>query len=344
MSPLPCRTNLRYIAPEVIAADHTAPDPSVDIFAWAVASYELIADRPIESIAEDPEHFNLLDAVHHHSTRSVTSLATIHDTIPIELSQLIDKALALDPADRYPNASTLLQDLQSIRQICSGEMAETARADFIVGDIVRLSTFVFPPALLDREQEELRLDSLYTRIKLSGTPEVACCYGRSGSGKSQLIADWATKQELKNAGQDCLVGWAKLDQHLLRPLSGFIGVFCSLLDRVFSDPLEDPLRWKKDILDAVAANANLFLSLLPAEWQRVLSPDNVEHAVSGDAQTVDWSSYIKQFRSWATMLLRLFASRQRPLVCGRLNCSHKSSLMLPLVERSTSADLGALSL
>jgi hypothetical protein len=204
-------------------------------------------------------------------------------------------------------------------------MAPAARADFILGDIVRLSTFVLPSALLDRDQEELRLDSLYTRIKLSGTPEVACCHGRSGSGKSQLIADWATKQELKNAGQDCLVGWAKLDQHLLRPLSGFIGVFCFLLDRVFSDPLEDPLRWKKDILEAVAANAKLFLSLLPADWQRVLSPDSVDHALSADAQMVDWSSYIKQFRSWATMLLRLFASRQRPLVCGLVTCFYESS-------------------
>ena len=309
--------NLRYIAPEVVAADYTPPEPSVDIFAWAVASYELIAGRAIESLAVVSEHWDLLDAIHQHSTRQVTSLSTLHDTMPIELSHLIDKALALDPLDRYNNALSLLSDLHSVRQICAGELTGAARADFKVGDIVRLSTFVFPPALLDREKEELGLDSLYSRVKLLGIPEVACCYGRSGSGKSQLIADWATKQESKNAGQDCLVGWAKLDQHLLRPLSGFIGVFCSLLDRVFSDPLEDPTRWKQRILNAVAANAGLFLSLLPAEWQRVLGPENVDHSAAAETQTVDWDSYIKQFRSWATMLLRLFASRQRPLV-GRL--------------------------
>jgi hypothetical protein len=245
--------------------------------------------------------------------------------MPIELSQLMDKALALDPSDRYNNALNLLSDLRSVRQICVGELTGAARADFKIGDIVRLSTFVFPSTLLDREQEEMRLDSLYSRVKLLGIPEVACCYGRSGSGKSQLIANWATKQESKNAGQDCLVGWAKLDQHLVRPLSGFIGVFCSLLDRVFSDPLEDPMRWKKHILNAVAANAGLFLSLLPAEWQRVLGPENVDHSAAAETQTVDWDSYIKQFRSWATMLLRLFASRQRPLV-GRL-----LKLKLPVV-------------
>jgi ATP/maltotriose-dependent transcriptional regulator MalT len=33
-----------------------------------------------------------------------------------------------------------------------------------------------------------------------------------------------------------------------------------------------------------------------------------------ETQAIDWDSYIKQFRSWATMLLRLFASRHRPLI------------------------------
>lgn len=307
------RANLGYVAPEFIAADYTA-DPSVDVFAWGVAVYELLADRPIENFDVGQDDWDMLTAIHHHSTRKITCLRDIHDTIPAELSQLVEKALALDPSDRYLNASTLLHDLHIVRQICAGQISDEARADFVIGDIVELATFKFPPDLLDREAEEVQLDTIYTRIKLSGTPEVACCYGRSGSGKSQLIADWATRQELKNAGQDCLVGTAKLDQHLLRPLSGFISVFCSLLDRVFSDPLEDPVAWKKDILNAVAANSNLFLSLLPAEWQRVLGDDSAPDHIPSETQAIDWDSYIKQFRSWATMLLRLFASRHRPLI------------------------------
>jgi hypothetical protein len=307
------RVNLRYVAPEFIAADYTS-DPSVDVFAWGVAAYELLADRPIEDFDVGQEDWDILTAIHHHSTRTITSLKDIHDTIPLELSQLVEKALALDPSDRYHNASMLLHDLHRVRQICAGQCTDEARADFVVGDIVELATFRFPPDLLDREAEDVQLDTIYSRIKLSGTPEVACCYGRSGSGKSQLIADWAMRQELKNAGQDCLVGSAKLDQHLLRPLSGFISVFCSLLDRVFSDPLEDPTSWKKDILNAVAANSSLFLSLLPAEWQRVLGDENVHGEMPAETQAIDWDSYIKQFRSWATMLLRLFASRHRPLI------------------------------
>lgn len=307
------RVNLGYVAPEFIAADYTA-DPSVDIFAWGVAAYELLADRPIEDFDRGQDDWDILTAIHHHSTRTITSLKDIHDTIPLELSQLVEKALALDPSDRYLNASMLLHDLHRVRQICAGQCMDEARADFVVGDIVELATFRFPSDLLDREAEDVQLDAIYKRIKSSGIPEVACCYGRSGSGKSLLIADWATRQELKNAGQDCLVGSAKLDQHLLRPLSGFISIFCSLLDRVFSDPLEDPTIWKKDILNAVAANSSLFLSLLPAEWQRVLGDADGHDLPPAETQAIDWDSYIKQFRSWATMLLRLFSSRHRPLI------------------------------
>jgi serine/threonine protein kinase len=314
----PFRFNLRYVAPELVAADYNA-DLSTDVFAWAVASHELLANRVIEPVDVGLGNWDMLDAIYQNTAHIFSSLSKLHDTMPIELSRVIDKALATDPTDRYTNAFTLLHDLKTVRQICAGELSDAARNQFVVGDIVELSKFVCPPELLDREAEEAELDSIFSRIKLSGTPEVACCYGRSGSGKSQLIADWATSQGVKNAGQDCFVGWAKLDQHLLRPLSGFISVFCSLLERVFSDPLEDPWTWKKSILNAVAANASLFLSLLPSEWQRVLGTDDSEITLSHESQTVDWDSYISQFRSWATMLLRLFASCHRPLVSCHAN-------------------------
>jgi hypothetical protein len=319
---------LRYVAPEAIAAEFPK-DPTVEVFAWGVAAYELLKDAAKEA-AEDPSvQWNLLDAVHNHSTKSVSSLMSIHDNIPIELSKLVDKAISLDPVDRYIDLATLIYDLKVIHQICSGNLSKQARLDFVVGDIVQESTFTMPNMLLDRKAELQVMDEAYSRVKVSGKPEVVCCYALSGAGKSYLLEKWACEQEIRNAGQECLVGWSKLDQHLMRPLSGFIGVFCALLERVFSDPLEDPSVWRRNILDAVAVNINLFLSLLPSEWRHVLHGSQSEAIDTAEAEIVDWESYIQQFRSWATMLFRLFSSSQRPLVSAVCRELYRSLAQVP---------------
>jgi hypothetical protein len=111
-----------------------------------------------------------------------------------------------------------------------------------------------------------------------------------------------------------------MDQHLVKPLSAFISVFCSLLERVFSDPLESPSDWRQKILDSLAVNANIFLALLPKEWRAILLDSQVSDEMDSDMTAgIDWESWVKQFRTWSYGLLRLFASETRPLV--RYSCS-----------------------
>lgn len=106
-----------------------------------------------------------------------------------------------------------------------------------------------------------------------------------------------------------------MDQHLVKPLSGFIPVFCSLLERVFSDPLESAAEWRQRILDSLAVNANIFLALLPEEWQTLLLDGREAQMINSDMTAgIDWESWVKQFRTWSYGLLRLFASDRRPLV------------------------------
>jgi hypothetical protein len=92
-------------------------------------------------------------------------------------------------------------------------------------------------------------------------------------------------------------------------------VFCSLLERVFSDPLESASDWRQRILDSLAVNANVFLALLPKEWRDILLDGQPSDDMDSDMTAgIDWESWVKQFRTWSYGLLRLFASENRPLV------------------------------
>jgi hypothetical protein len=206
--------------------------------------------------------------------------------------------------------------LHRVQQICDGRLRGQARRDFVVGHIDYQSRFAIPPGLVDREEEFGMLDEAYRLVKTTGRSQVACCWGVSGSGKSKLLELWARQREADNAGQDCFVSWAKTDQHLVKPLSAFISVFCSLLERVFSDPLESASDWRQRILDSLAVNANVFLALLPREWRDILLDGQPSEDMDSDTTAgIDWESWVKQFRTWSYGLLRLFASENRPLVC-----------------------------
>lgn len=303
---------MRYIAPEAIS-DKKAIGSLVDVFSWGVAAYELVTSQPIEDI-DDSDTQDLLRDIHLHSIRPVTSIVNLLNSIPPELCDIIKKSVSLDPDERYSNLCAVLHDLHKVREICQGRLVGNARRQYQPGHIDAMSRFVVPPGLVDREKQEDELDRAYQKVKLSGGVETVCCWGPSGAGKSKLIEVWAKGKQASNAGQDCLVGWAKLDEHRAKPLSAFVAIFSSLLDRIFSDPLEDPEVWRKRIGNALSVNGNIFLSLIPPSYRGILldhEPDTVE--MEGHLG-VDWEQYVKQFRSWSYGLLRLFASSARPLV------------------------------
>lgn len=303
---------MRYLAPEAIS-DKKAIGSLVDVFSWGVAAYELITGRAIEEV-EDSGAGDLLRDIHLHSIRPVTPILNLLKSIPRELCDIIAKAVSLDPDERYSNMCGVLHDLHKAREICQGKLSGNARRQYQPGHIDTMSRFVVPPGLFDRKKQEEALEQAYQKVKLSGNVGTVCCWGPSGAGKSKLIEVWAAKKQASNAGQECLVGRAKMDQHRVKPLSAFVAIFSSLLDRIFSDPLEDPEMWRKRIVNALSVNGNIFLSLIPPSYRRILldhDPDTLE--VDGPLG-VDWDQYVKQFRSWSYGLLRLFASSSRPLV------------------------------
>lgn len=97
-----------YIAPEI--SKGSLPNPTTDIYSLGVVLFEALTGRhPYR--ANDPVALAL-----HHATEPVPSAKELNPAIPQALDQLIKKALAKSPRDRYADAGEMLADLRAIQQ------------------------------------------------------------------------------------------------------------------------------------------------------------------------------------------------------------------------------------
>src|SRR4030095_1152127 len=101
----------RYMAPEQ-ARGHT--DLRSDIFSAGAVFYELLVSRP-PFVGEDP--MAILEALR---SQKVVPLRTYDPTIPIELDQVVERALEKDPARRFQTFHEMRRELEVIRRRVSG--------------------------------------------------------------------------------------------------------------------------------------------------------------------------------------------------------------------------------
>jgi len=94
---------LNYLAPEVIRRE--AKDQRLDIFAWGVTAFEFLTNGKFPydlSGAADP-----MTAIRLRMNADPMRLEQLAPHLPAELSELIDRAMARRPQDRWPSAATL---------------------------------------------------------------------------------------------------------------------------------------------------------------------------------------------------------------------------------------------
>jgi serine/threonine protein kinase/Flp pilus assembly protein TadD len=96
---------LRYMSPEQALADHGLVDHRTDIYALGVTLYEMLTLRPA---FEGQDRQRLLWEITAEEPRSPRALDR---TIPADLETVVLKAMAKEPADRYPSARELADDL-----------------------------------------------------------------------------------------------------------------------------------------------------------------------------------------------------------------------------------------
>ncbi|KAL7420434.1 hypothetical protein Q5752_004384 [Cryptotrichosporon argae] len=312
--------HLRYLSPESAVTRVTSP--SNDVYGWGVLAYELLTGTTIDGGPDSPDMagVDLLADIHRHVTVVVPSpleclqraadIASVPAKLPPQqLSDIVMLALAKDPVERYQSFDALAFDLRKLGQICrsAGDLGK-----FAPGAVDRMSRFRLPPVAIDRSKEMQALNAtfeLLCRDRPGSTPRVVNIWGPSGYGKSRVVDDWARQIEAGEQQRPVLVGSAKLDEHLSKPLSSFVQVFHSLLDRVLTDPREDAANWIDQIRSALGSQYGILLSLLSQEARRLLRVENFQ-----SADIVDLENFLAAFKLWARRFLQLFATPQRPLI------------------------------
>jgi len=96
----------QYISPEQAQGIKNL-SPATDIYSLGIVLYQLVVGR-VPFNADTPYAI-----VHDHIYRPLPIPSQINPDVPTEIEHVLLKALAKDPADRYPTASALVRDFQA---------------------------------------------------------------------------------------------------------------------------------------------------------------------------------------------------------------------------------------
>jgi WD40 repeat protein/predicted Ser/Thr protein kinase len=97
-----------YVSPEQVAADPAAIDHRADVYALGVILFELLAHRLPYQVADRP----LAEVARLILEQDPPRLGSINPELRGDVETIVAKALAKDPARRYPSAADLAADLR----------------------------------------------------------------------------------------------------------------------------------------------------------------------------------------------------------------------------------------
>jgi eukaryotic-like serine/threonine-protein kinase len=114
-----------YMAPEQARARWDDVDARTDLWSVGATMFKLITGRPVHEAETINEQ--LLSAM----TNRAPSIGTLAPGLPIPVIEVIDRALAFDKADRWPDAGTMQAAVRAAYRTMTGRDAEQAHLSFL---------------------------------------------------------------------------------------------------------------------------------------------------------------------------------------------------------------------
>ncbi|MDZ4763724.1 MAG: protein kinase [Chloroflexota bacterium] len=177
-----------YAAPEQIAGDVTTP--RADIYSLGIILYELVTGRhPFPDI----EDMSYTEVLRRRRVERVPSLMLVRPDLPAELDDVIQRAAALDPSLRYPDALSMARALQTslsnvrAEAIAVESIFQTSEMELVPNPYKGLRAFQESDAANFFGRDAL-VRQLTNRLnEPSDASRFLALIGPSGSGKSSVV-------------------------------------------------------------------------------------------------------------------------------------------------------------
>ncbi len=109
-----------FMAPEQARGRMDDIDGRTDLFSAAATAFLLLTGRPV---FEGSSSVEIINAILSREPRSLASVASEH-MVPVEIAEVIDRALARDPARRWPSAREMRDALMAASPLAAKTTAE----------------------------------------------------------------------------------------------------------------------------------------------------------------------------------------------------------------------------
>lgn len=242
---------LPYMAPEQTGRMNRSIDSRADLYSLGVTLYQVLTGS-LPFFASTP-----MEWVHCHIARQPLPPNKRRDDVPAAVSGIVMKLLAKAPEDRYQTAAGLARDLRR----CLDAWETSRRIDlFALGEDDAPDRLIIPEKLYGRALETDILLASFRRVAERGTPELVLVSGYSGIGKSSVVNELHQALVPFNG----LFASGKFDQYKRDiPYTTLAQAFQSLVRPLLSKPEDAFEAWRREIQEALGANAQLMCDLVP---------------------------------------------------------------------------------
>jgi PAS domain S-box-containing protein len=242
---------LAYMAPEQTGRMNRSIDSRSDLYSLGVTLYQMLTGS-LPFTASDP-----MEWVHCHVARKPAPPSDRLENVPPAVSQIIMKLLAKTAEERYQTSAGAERDFRR----CLAEWERQCRIDdFPLGQYDTPDRLLIPEKLYGRAREIETLVASFDRIVKSGAQELVLVSGYSGIGKSSVVNE-LHKALVPPRG---LFASGKFDQRKRDvPCAALAQAFQNLVRPLLGKSDTELSGWRRDLLEAVGANGQLIIDLIP---------------------------------------------------------------------------------
>lgn len=253
-----------YTAPEQTGKVALHSDHRSDLYSLGVILFHLFTGRfPFES-NED------IQIIYDHVATKPPLLNMIDHSLPIMISNLVEKLLMKNPDDRYQSLEGVIYDLELILNNPSNTF------QFATHDISK--RLLIPNILFGREKQFKQLDQA-VNVKFK---EIIIIGGRPGIGKSSLISEFSSRLDNKKF----LMLSSKFEQQRSTQTFNTISVLLSqCVEHILLKDDQTIENFKTSLYEQVGANISLLTDFVPLLNNIISAPSgNITKLQPNEAQ------------------------------------------------------------